>query len=315
MRLSALIAALFASSAAIAAAQPIASEIPPEDPRVAEARAEFERARELAEQRRFDEAAEAFARSLELAPRPSTAFNLGACLYARGRHVEAVVVLERYLAEADPAAEGSGIADAERMLADSRRSVSRLTVEVEPADARVVVDGAPLEGGAARTITLDPGTHVIRAEADGHAPALIELSTRRGETARRAVALEATRLPATLIVEAPEGASVRVDGRPAEGAVELQPGSHSVEVSAPGLAPVTREVDLAWNERVRLAIAPAERARSDLEEPAFWIGALGAGAAVGVAVLIGVLVSTAGSGPDGGTTGVVLTPPAPEARW
>lgn len=315
MRLAALIAALLASGAAAAAAQPIASEIAPEDPRLAEARAEFDRARELAEQRRFDEAAEGFARSLELAPRPSTAFNLGACLYARGRHVEAVAVLERYLAEADPAAEGSGLADAERMLAHSRRSISRLTVEVEPEDARVTVDGLPLEGGAARTVAIDPGSHVIRAEAEGHAPALIELGTRRGETARRAVRLEPTRRPALLIVEAPEGASVRVDGAQAEGAVELEAGAHAIEVRAPGFVPVTREVDVVWNERVRLAIAPAERARSELEEPAFWLGALGAGAAVGVAVLIGVLVSTAGSGADGGTTGVVLTPPAPEARW
>lgn len=314
MRLLAMTALLLLGTAT-AAAQPIASEIEPEDPALAEARAEFDRARELAEQRRFDEAAEHFARSLELAPRPSTAFNLGACLYALGRHVEAIAVLERYVAEADPAAEAVGLQDADRMLADARRSVSQLTLEIVPDDARVTIDGAPLDGGATRTVRLDPGTHMIRAEAEGHAPLLIEVRTRRGESTRRALRLESTRRPAVLIVEAPAGARVRVDEREVSGEVELAPGAHAIEVDAPGLAPIRHDVELAYDERLRVAVAPADRTRDVLEEPAFWIGALGATVAIGVGVLAGVLATTLASSPDGGTTGTVLVPPQSGARF
>ncbi len=280
----------------------------PEDPAVAEARAEFERGALLAEQRRFDEAAEAFARSLELAPRPSTAFNLGACLYARGRHLEAIAALERYLASADPALEASGIADADRMLAHSRRSVSELTSEVVPEAARVPGAGAALAGGAARSVRLDPGTHVIRAEAEGHAPALIEVETRSGESTVRAVHLASTRLPARLVVDAPDGARVRVDDREVDREAELEAGTHRIEVDGPGLVPMTRTVELEWNERLRVAITPAERTRGLLEEPAFWIGALGTAAAIGLGVLVGVLAASP-SGADGGSTGIVLTAP------
>ncbi len=72
-----------------------------ENPASAEARALFARGSELANERRFSEAAEAFSRSAELLERPSTLFNLGLCHYALGRHGAALEVLERYVAIAD----------------------------------------------------------------------------------------------------------------------------------------------------------------------------------------------------------------------
>lgn len=288
------------------------------DPRALEARALFERGRQLAEQRQFSEAAEAFTRSLELVPRPSTLYNLGSCLYALGRHVEAIAMFERYLAEGDPAVEGSGIQDAERMLAHARRSVVELTIEVQPADARLWIDGVPLEGGAIRSRTVNPGPHVVRAEAEHHAPQLVEIDAERGEPIRRAVQLASTRAPGALIVHVPDrpDAAIRVDGREAgRGSAELtlDAGPHTVEVDDGASEPFTRQLELGWNERLRVDVSLRDRGGLG-DAGAALLGValtLLAGGLVALGTWIGLELSNE---PDAGTTGIVLRPRAPGGR-
>lgn len=307
MRRSAIACALFAL---LSTAGAFAQE--PEEPTLVEARELFARGRELAQQRRFDEAAEAFARSLELAPRASTMFNLGACLYAVGRLVRATEVLEGYVASADPATDAAGVADATRMLNEARRSVAELTLEVRPPDAVVTVDGVPVDGGAVRTRLVDPGAHVVSATAEGHAPMALEITVERGGSTRRALHLTSTRRAAalTIITAGWTDARVRVDERALEGpTVEVEAGSHDIVIDVPGIPRIERRVDVDWNERLRVELIMAERSgTSVLDEPAFWAAALGTGAAVGLAVLIGVLATP--TAPDGGSTGVVLSAPA-----
>jgi len=307
-----LAAALIAPS--IGVAQDAEPEPAPSAEQV-EARALFDRGRQLAEDRRFSEAVEAFTRSLALVDRPSTAFNLGTCLYALERYVEAIEVLDRFEPEADDPDAEAGRADAERMLAHARASVSQILVEVEPRSAEVFVDGAALEGAGTRRLTVNPGPHVIRVEAPHHAPRLLEVQTAPGAQLRRAVALTSTRHPARLdvsLVDRP-GATIFVDGRRVgvdEVSVELDAGEHEVRWQPPDAdAPQTRRVELEWSERLRLAIESPPSASTPLhEEPAFWAVGGGALVAVALGVLIGVLVADAEPQPSGGSTGVVLRP-------
>jgi hypothetical protein len=297
---------------ALALAASVARAQGPSDPRALEARALFERGRELADHRRFSEAAESFSRSLELVSRPSTLYNLGSCLYALGRHVEAIAMFERYLAEGDPVVEGTGIADAERMLAHARRSVTELTIELEPADARLSIDGVEVEGGATRARTVNPGPHVVRAEADGHAPQLIELEA-SGDPIRRAIHLVSTRAPGTLIVHVPDRttATIRVDGREAgrgSATLTLDAGPHVVEIDDDNASPYRRDLALDWNERLRLDVTMQDREGLG-EAGSFWLGFGGSVVLAGLLVLF-TWLGVEESSPDGGTTGVVLRPRA-----
>ncbi len=294
-----------------------AAQVPPDDPAAAEARAHFDRGRELAESRRFSEAVQAFERSLALVDRPSTVLNLAICLFALERYVEAIEALERYEVGADPAVEGDGIADARRMLGHARANVARLVVEVAPAEAAVLLDGAPIEGGAARERAVNPGPHVVRVEAPHHAPALLEVEIAPGETIRRAVTLESTRRPARLEVRASRpDARIAIDGRDVgagEAALELPAGPHEVEVRASDGDPVARRVELDWNERLRVDLQLPGAAPPLHESPEFWGILGGTVAAVAAGVLIAVLVVELGDdpAPNGGTTGEVLRPGAP----
>lgn len=311
----ALILCVVVASAATARAQDAAAL--ERDPAAEEARALFERGRELADTRRFHDAAEAFSASLALFDRPSTAFNLALTLFALGRHVEAIAVLERYLAATSPddPAEAGGRADAERMLAHARRSISQLELTVLPADAEVRVDGALVTGGGTRTIVLDAGTHVVRADAPGHAPSLVEVRTRAGEARRHAIQLASTETPARVVVsvgDAPE-AVITIDGEEVgrgRAALELEAGPHEVQVTHPSLAPFTRAIELDFGEHLELAVAPAPRVDHGLgAEAALWGALIGVVvAAAGAGIAIGVVLAEEPP-VHGGSSGVVLGSP------
>ncbi len=301
-------AALALAALALAAGPACAQDAtPPEDPAAAEARALFDRGRALAEERRFSEAVESFERSLELVERPSTVFNLALCHYALERYVEAVAALERFERVADPDADAESGPDARRTLAHARAAIARLVVEVEPADAAVTLDGAPIEGGATRERALNPGPHVLRVEAPHHATALLELDAARGEALRRAIALEPTRRPAALEVEvdgAP-GAVIEVDGRAVgtgRAALDLDAGRHEVRAIPPGGAPIVEVVALDWNERVRLALLAPPPATSAAAEAALWAALGGTLGAAVVAVIVAVVATLPAPSPNGGST-------------
>jgi hypothetical protein len=305
-------AAASPSGAALAQvdAAPEAAVVAPEDPETAEARALFEAGRALAAEHRWEEALERFERSLELVDRPSTRFNVGACLYALERHAEAIPALEQYLSRADPALEGTTIAEAGALLAQARAAIAELTVDVSPADARVRLDGRSLDGGERRSVRLDPGPHVLRVDAEDHEGVLEELSVAPGERVLRAVRLER----ASARVEVRTGvaaARIAIDGVEAglgEIAVEVAPGEHMISVDAPGRAPIVRELTLAPGERLHLDLgAESSAPGGGVEAWAVVLTGALAAALAGAAVGIGYELGSAGEGPpSGGSSGVVL---------
>ncbi len=260
---------------------------PAEDDAEAEARALFARGRDLAHDRRFNEAAALFTRSVALVDRPSSRFNLALCHYALERYVEAIAHLERYLAIADRAQEGLSWDDALRMITHARRSVAALALEVTPADARVTVDGAPVDGGAHRAVSLNPGAHVVRVDAPGHAPSLVTVRPGAGERLLRVVHLEPTQRRPRLTVRARDAAPIRVDGEAVghgEASLELAPGPHVLTVGA-----LRREVVLEDGQHAWLELPGG--AGADADAILGWSLAGGA-AAVVIAVIVTALVAT-----------------------
>lgn len=226
-----------------------------EDPRIAEARALFERGSELTRQRRFSEAAESYTRSAELVERPSTLFNLAMCHYALGKHLEAGRVFERFLEIADPEEHGAMIAEAREMHAHGQRQVGELTLELLPPDAHVTLNGEPLEGeGGMRRARVNAGTHVVRVDAPHHAPQLLEIPVRAGARVRRAIALSNTFRPSSLVIDTDPDAEVRIDGEASSSDREIDPGVHRVEIVRAGFPPYSADVEVGEAERVRLRL-------------------------------------------------------------
>lgn len=305
MRFSALILALMLGSSSVAHAQD-------DEGHVAEARALFQQGSTLAEARRFSEALDAFERSLALVERPSTLFNVALCLFALDRLVEVIEVLERYRSSEDVSTES--LVDTERMLAHAERSVGQLVIEIVPEEASVFVDGREVEGGARRTVRVNQGPHVIRADAPGHAPQLVQLDAEPGVITLRGIQLESTRVAPRLavsIADRPE-ATITVDGEAigiGRGAVELEAGPHEVRVDGPSGDPIVRQVELRWNERLRLDLsAPPPSPETDgWSEPALWVGVGAGAAAVALGIAVALLAPPIDGSPSGGSTGVVLS--------
>lgn len=155
-----------------------------QEPASAEAAALFGRGVALGEEDRWAEAHEQFRRSLALVERPATRFNLAYAAFRMGHFVDAIADFDRY-GDVGPRA-----ADAVRLRAEAATFVAEVEISVEPADARLVVDGRAIEGsGARRTIALDPGAHHVLALAEGHAEAELDLVLAAGERSSRSITL------------------------------------------------------------------------------------------------------------------------------
>jgi len=275
------------------------------DPEAEEARILFEHGRQLAEDRRYAEAVEAFQQSLDHHARPSTRFNLALCLFALGRHVETVEALETYVAEAPPE-EADGVTEARRVMALAQGRLATLAVDTLPASARVTVDGRVVDEPAG-ALRLDPGVHVLRVEATDHAPRVMRLELDPGERRREVVRLESTLQPAMLSIRVDRPASIflddaRVDSLEVE---RLEPGAHRVRVEAPG-ARWERELTLESGQHFELDLSlpePPPPPREWWQKPWPW---LAAGVAIAGGVLAAVLLSGRTGDPSGGMTGVVL---------
>ena len=282
---------------------------------LAEARSLFERGLAAADAERWGQAVELFRRASEIVERPSIVFNLGQALMRLGQSTEARAALERFVAIADASADREDILAAQRLLAELEATQGTLDLSIEPADAIVELDGAPIAGsGAERTLTLDPGRHRLAITSPGHRPDRFEVSVIAGSHERRSAILE--RLPsrpATLVVHAPASAEVRVDGLLAgrgEVESELVPGEHRVVVTSDGEAILERDVTIGEGDRLVLDAVVRDGTGSVAEEPWLWIviGLAVVGAGVGIGV--GVYLSQPPVDPINGyagTTGVSIT--------
>jgi hypothetical protein len=79
----------------------------------------------------------------------------------------------------DPACPSALRADCEPWRVQAEQSIPSLAIKVVGAAATVRLDGEPVVSGA--SIQVDPGAHVVRAEADGFETAELTLKVRAGE--------------------------------------------------------------------------------------------------------------------------------------
>jgi hypothetical protein len=154
-----------------------------------EARGLFVEANRAIDEGRFAEARDLLTRSLAMHPHVATAFNLGVALRGTGQLHRAAEVFEQILAGDLGELRAEQVTQVQHLLAAVRADFG--TVELvacgdatELATIAVLVDGqrqTDVPPCAATTLSLDPGDHTIRLEADGFEPHDRAIIVGRGE--------------------------------------------------------------------------------------------------------------------------------------
>jgi hypothetical protein len=241
---------------------------------VTEARDQFKKGAELAKDAQWGAALAAYARSASLRPHPWTTYNMGVCERALGQYVRARKTFARALEQRGEGGDlpEATVEDTKRFIAEIDRLIAVLDVTVEPSDARITVDGQPVDG---THLVLDPGHHVLVFSREGFSDAVHAEDVRPGD--RRAVKLSLDRLPATIHVRASKpDAVVAVDGLDVGVApVELlrPAGTHHVVVRRPGFLPYETDAIVRPGQRAELVAALREEKPSLLSRWWFWTAA------------------------------------------
>src|SRR5262249_7006640 len=102
---------------------------------------------------------------------------------------------------------------AERLLVRARAFVSLYTVELEPGQAALTVDGAPAVLRDAQ-IMLDPGLHTLAAQASGFQSEQQLLHVDAGEKGKLHITLQPLALAPQTSMPAPEPSPVRRSEEP-----------------------------------------------------------------------------------------------------
>ena len=173
------------------------------------ARALFKQGVEFAASRQWDEAADAFERSLKLSPRPITVFNLAGAQAATGRIVAGIENYRRFIRSANAPRYSGYVRAARSAIAELEPKQARLQLEVRGLQVtdRVTLDGRPLDlASVGVPIPVDPGAHEAAVHRDDQSES-VEFSTEPGQF--RTVTLTAPIVP---VSETPEAADRAILG-------------------------------------------------------------------------------------------------------
>ncbi len=233
-----------------------------------------------------------YARSLELARRPRTLFNIASCQEQLGQDEDAWTSYHTFLELAEE--RDLAIVSKARKRVEVLRARLRGTVSTrsDPPGAAVTVDAEhEARGTTPLTLSLPPGAHVLRFAAEGRDPVERTVEIQPGRSEAVEVAL---RLPARVRVTVePADATIAIDGAAprATGELDLEigVGRHEITVQREGYRTSELTIDAAaghvYDEHVALrperpvaTLAVATRTGADVTVDGEGVGVVGAGA-------------------------------------
>jgi tetratricopeptide (TPR) repeat protein len=237
----------------------------------------FEEGKAAYEAGQFEAAVLAFQASNDLQPSPNSLLYLGRCYRALGRvasaytsfQLSAKTAQDRLVASGEKRYAATRDAATEEGAAIAAR-VPHLTVAVPsdvPADFALQLDGQPLARAAwGVAIDLDPGAH--EAQASGHRLEPFDAKVQLAERDQRRIDVVVKRVPTAVLAihlrSRPAGIEVQIDGAPvdpgqAEAPRELDVGTHTLTVSAPGYLSFTWKKVLADREDAEVTVTLAQQ--------------------------------------------------------
>jgi tetratricopeptide (TPR) repeat protein len=137
----------------------------------------------------FAEAREHFRRAHALDPSARTLRGLGMVEFELSHYVESARLLAQALDANVKPLSGKLRSETEALLERAREYVGAVRVVSEPKSAAVMVDGALVDLGSSRSVSLTVGDHVFELRADAYLPAKQIVKVNGGETVRLDVKL------------------------------------------------------------------------------------------------------------------------------
>lgn len=213
-------------------------------------------------------------------------WNVAACEKNLRHYVQVREVLEHYLRDG-----GTHISAADRDAANSvlhtvRSLVGSVRLTVNEPGATVTVDDAPAgTTPLAEPLMLDLGDHRIRVTKQGFKDQTVVQNIAGGSEATVSLALERQSNAGHLSLTTDAAGAIRLDGASVamgryDGA--LAAGTHTVEVSAPGMRTYSAQIFLRDGETRSMEVALQHESSGGIS-PLWWIGG-GVIAAAGLSV-------------------------------
>jgi hypothetical protein len=267
-------------------AAPPATSVPLAQSLSGPAKEAFDAAQLLSNNSDFAGALTKFEQAYALSGDTRLLFNMAVCAKSLRSYVLMRSLLLRYQREAGAAlsAEDRSIIDA--ALAASRGLVGAVKLDVDPAGARVLIDGRVLgTTPLAEPVTLDLGDHALFVQKAGFDPIEQTLHVMGGNEMTLTLRLTAQRPTAQLLVSADPKAAVTVDGQLGSGGRfdgVVAPGPHDVLVTQPGKVTQRTQVQVHAGEALRIDVTLHDERQAAPVWP--WVAGgvvLAAGAAVG----------------------------------
>jgi hypothetical protein len=227
-----------------------------------EAKRLFESGLKLMKSDDFTAAAANFERSSTLYPSQNSLFNLANCYKAMQRYGEALDVLKRLRQEFGDKLKPDIKEAAAQQETEIQSVVATLVLTVEPATAKVSIDGrlSPSKSAAGTTL-LAPGDHTIEASLEGYRSLRRTVHLVSGAHTSERIVLDIE--PGYLVVRSdPSGAAVWVDGvekakTPVDPALALGPGNHLITLRIAGYKETERNLEIHAGERQVLELTLA----------------------------------------------------------
>jgi hypothetical protein len=290
VRAAAILLAISLASTTVLA-QPKAAEAPVKtlaESLTGEAKQAYDGAILLYSDNDFEGALAKFSRAYEISKDARLLWNMATCEKGARHYYKTYELIDRYLKEGAGALTVDVQARAEETKRTLRDLFSLVELHVEPADAKVLADNAPMPGG------LDLGIHKLRVQAEGFETQERALDVPGKSPVVIEIKLKRVVAPARLSVVTEANAVITVDGHASTGQWEgpLAPGKHKVEVTASGKLPYFADVELGEGANRSMLVPLKDKGGIPIW---VWIG--GGVLLAGAGVLTTVLVARATESP------------------
>lgn len=235
--------------AAAVSAAPEASAQQPSAKALAEARARYEKGKQLYGEGAFDAALAELQRSYELAPSYKILYNIALVQRARNDFAGTLHAYEKYLADGGKELAASRRQEVQKEIESLKTLVARVEIKTSVPDADVAVDDVPAGKSPLTGLVLNPGSHRVTASKEGRQSAVKVIKVAGGDAV-------------TVDLDLPEAGSSQPQGTgsptaeppPTDPGVEPPPPTDSGTSSPPPPPPNRGPVWIGWAVTGALAI-------------------------------------------------------------
>jgi TPR repeat protein len=152
-----------------------------------------------------------------------------------------------------------------RLQLKPTQEIAALSIQSEPADAAILLDGKPPQA-ASNTFTHVPfGTHQLSATLDDYEPIKQDIEVRKGMTPKIRLQLKPTQEIAALSIQSePAGALILLDGKPPQAPsntfTHVPFGTHQLSATLDDYEPIKQDIEVrrGMTPQIRLQLKPTQ---------------------------------------------------------